>query len=225
MSLCGLLIIALSLTPAISQDVKSNLTIYYDMDWKAIPMSSDLTSPGNNIKDNKFRFGPIPCSCQDTTCGCCVNVNMNFFNFSRTGCMNFSYVPNDFAIQMDLLMNNESVYTNSISGKNPPPACIPVPYVPGAEMCIRVFDVYTEGNNIHMCVNFETSIVRQPILVLQFDCFQMGSDGVSHSKPTESSTGVEEAAKDGTQKNNNKLNSRKLGPLATEDYGRCVTIQ
>lgn len=85
------------------------------------------------------------------------------------------------------------LYKKFFSGKNPPPACIPVspvPFVPGMEFCLRFYDVYTAGQNFHTCVNFETQIVRVPLLVLQFDCFRIGADGFAIVKPNTENAGL-----------------------------------
>lgn len=37
--------------------------------------------------------------------------------------MNFTYDPYEFAIIMDMNMNENSVYQNQVSAKNPPPIC------------------------------------------------------------------------------------------------------
>jgi hypothetical protein len=54
--------------------------------------------------------------------------------------MNFTYDPMEFAILMDMNLNENSIYSNSVSGKNPPPLCIPIPtpYIPlGLDMCMK----------------------------------------------------------------------------------------
>lgn len=38
-------------------------------------------------------------------------------HFLFVGCMNFSYSPNEFAINMDMYMNNNVIFSNSFSGK------------------------------------------------------------------------------------------------------------
>lgn len=74
-----------------------------------------------------------------------------------------------------------------VQAKNPPPICAqaPVPYLPTIDQCVRLFNIFTPGRNIHMCMNLETRIERVPVLVLQFDCMRMGFDGVALVKPEE----------------------------------------
>lgn len=62
-------------------------------------------------------------------------------------------------------MNNDDViYQNMFSAKNPPPMCMPIPYTP-AQMCIKLFNIFTPGRNIHMCMDMETKIEDKPYLV------------------------------------------------------------
>ncbi|XP_018327007.1 uncharacterized protein LOC108738211 [Agrilus planipennis] len=165
---------------------------YYDL-------SSRLPLPVKSIENNlqissdfyktglvrRVGFRRNGCTCQTLTCGCCVGFNFPQFNFNREGCMNFTYNPNEFSITSTMLFNGNSVFTNTISAKNPPPACIPVPipYLPSVDFCVRLFDIHTPGQNLHMCVDFETRIQRATVLVLHFDCIRMGNDGVALVKP------------------------------------------
>lgn len=69
---------------------------------------------------------------------------------------------------------------------------VPVPYIPTMDMCIKLFDMYTPGRNLHACVNFLTRIEHAEVLVLEFDCFVVGRDGVNVEKynATSSTTGT-----------------------------------
>ncbi|KAF6217033.1 hypothetical protein GE061_001386 [Apolygus lucorum] len=137
--------------------------VYYDGDWKPVPLLA-ATNASTLTRSPLRRYGLIPCECADLQCGCCANTN--FFSTQRSGCMNMTYDPQEFSIGMNMLWNGESVYQNSISAKNPPPACMeaPIPYLPSIQFCIKLFDIYTPGRNIHMCINFETRVARAPIL-------------------------------------------------------------
>lgn len=58
-----------------------------------------------------------------------------------------------------------------------------MPYAPFMSFCIRFFDMYTVGRNLHTCIDLETRIVGSPILILHFNCVKVGADGISWSKP------------------------------------------
>jgi hypothetical protein len=61
---------------------------------------------------------------------------------------------------------------------------VPLLYLPvEVHMCVRVFNIFTPGFNLHMCVDFEARISNKPIVILHFDCFRVGSDGFALVKP------------------------------------------
>uniref|UniRef100_A0A2S2Q161 DUF4773 domain-containing protein n=1 Tax=Sipha flava TaxID=143950 RepID=A0A2S2Q161_9HEMI len=157
--------------------------IYYDVVTSSkIPMIQRFGD--RQDEPNTAKFGRIPCSCQSLTCGCCAQFNVRLFNYNKKGCMNFTYDPLDFAVTGNMFMDNESVYEYKISAKNPPPACLqmPVPYLPSMDMCVKMFDIFTPGKRLHACVNFLTRIEHAEVLVLEFDCFTIGLDGVNLEK-------------------------------------------
>lgn len=42
--------------------------------------------------------------------------------------------------------------------------CMPIPYTP-AQMCIKLFNIFTPGRNLHMCMDIETKVQDKPYLV------------------------------------------------------------
>ncbi|KAK9890220.1 hypothetical protein WA026_010329 [Henosepilachna vigintioctopunctata] len=130
------------------------------------------------------------CSCQELTCGCCLGINMSQFDFNREGCMKFTYLPKEFAINMNVIMDGNPIYQNSVSAKNPPPFCMPfaIPGTPIAlplDFCAKLYDIYTEEQNIHMCFDLEAKFSNAEVLVLHFDCMVMGAQGTRPLKPGE----------------------------------------
>ncbi|XP_044765374.1 uncharacterized protein LOC123321707 [Coccinella septempunctata] len=179
------------------------MNIFYDpktrSSFRITSIENNLINPVESSDQSLTKSGKMPrrigyrangCNCQELTCGCCLGINMDQFNFNREGCMNFTYLPEDFAISMNMIMDNESIYQNALSAKNPPPLCIPlaIPGVPISlpiDFCARVYDIYTQDRNIHMCFDLEARFSKAEILILHFDCMVMGSQGLVSLSPGE----------------------------------------
>ncbi|XP_017774748.1 PREDICTED: uncharacterized protein LOC108561361 [Nicrophorus vespilloides] len=178
-------------TMSIYYDPSSRLPLRIDsiQDWTTSTEDRFADQSGiatkTQLQTRRVAYRSNGCSCQDLTCGCCTGINIQQFNFNREGCMNFTYDPYDFSISMDMFMNSNKVFSNSVSAKNPPPLCIPVPipYLPSVDFCAKLFDIHTPGQNLNMCLDFETRVQRAPVLVLHFDCMRMGNDGFALVKP------------------------------------------
>lgn len=87
---------------------------------------------------------------------------------------------------MNILLNEKPIYENSVSAKNPPPVCVPVPLGPipiGMDMCVKMFNIFTPGNNLHLCMDLQARIQKAPFVVLHFECVRMGQDGFTFLKP------------------------------------------
>jgi len=61
---------------------------------------------------------------------------------------------------------------------------VPLPLLPRlVRMCARVFNIFTPGSNLHLCVDFEARIANRPVVILHFDCLRAGADGFALLKP------------------------------------------
>lgn len=97
----------------------------------------------------------IPCECKKGVCSCCLG---GFF-FNNKGCMNIRYMPEDFAFELKMTFNDNVLYKNTMSGKNPRPICISPPrFGQWIEMCAKFHDIYFIGRNMHICLDVSASI-------------------------------------------------------------------
>uniref|UniRef100_A0ABD2WBY1 DUF4773 domain-containing protein n=1 Tax=Trichogramma kaykai TaxID=54128 RepID=A0ABD2WBY1_9HYME len=76
------------------------------------------------------------------------------------------------------------VLDSCCAARHPPPVCLPLPYLPFLHFCLRFFDLrLPNGTAFHTCIDFEARIIHAPLLILHFDCVDIGSNGLSWSKP------------------------------------------
>ncbi|XP_059486474.1 uncharacterized protein LOC132203050 [Neocloeon triangulifer] len=130
------------------------------------------------------------CECVKNQCGCCALYNVKELNFNQTGCLNFTYVPADFAIQLDLLLSNSSIFQARISGKNPPALCIPLPPMPILSICTQLSSVYTDDQYLYACLNMQLQFSGITLASFSFDCARFGQNGITFFKPPPSPPSV-----------------------------------
>lgn len=98
----------------------------------------------------------LPCTCRNGICGCCTGFLLNIFR--SKACMNITYIPEEFAFEVKMLMNDRVLYKNMLSGRNPRPICVRPPRLDFIEMCAKFSDVYFIGRNMHFCLSMEASL-------------------------------------------------------------------
>ncbi|RVE54435.1 hypothetical protein evm_000920 [Chilo suppressalis] len=165
-----------------------DFSVYYDIDTNQTIrdlMPRPWYKPGWLLR---LPFSGGRCKCDGLQCRCCTGIRINTFNFDRKTCAHLTYEPTNSTIELEVRMNNDSVYRNLFSARNPPPFClpIPVPYLPPGlvDMCIRLFDITIVQQKLHVCMDMDTRVDKAPVLILHFDCMDMGISGVNLSKPS-----------------------------------------
>ncbi|XP_031839878.1 uncharacterized protein LOC116430211 [Nomia melanderi] len=161
-----------------STDLSKYNSFYYNPET-GVGLMPSLEDNSRDPLSTKISFRGLPCECDGFECSCCAGVNMTLIDFNRRACIKFTFVPVDSAIRMTLNMNEREIYASTVSIKNPPPLCVPMPYLPFVGFCIRFFEMFMDGRNLHACIDLETRIVGTPILILHFNCVKVGVDGVS----------------------------------------------
>ncbi|KAG4068010.1 hypothetical protein HA402_010696 [Bradysia odoriphaga] len=93
------------------------------------------------------------CSCQAGVCGCCTGVLLS--TFRTKGCMNITYIPEEFAFDVKMIVNDAAMYKTRMSGRNPRPICVTPPRIGLIEICAVFHDIYFVGRNMHVCLTME----------------------------------------------------------------------
>lgn len=97
----------------------------------------------------------IPCECNNGICSCCIGG----FLFNNKGCMKIKYMPEDFAFELRMTFNDNTLYKNTMSGKNPRPICISPPrFDRWLEICAKFHDIYFVGRNMHICLDVTATV-------------------------------------------------------------------
>ena len=60
-----------------------------------------------------------------------------------------------FLLHLNYVADSINVTSSIIAGKNPRPVCVPVPRLPAVKACIKFYNIYFQGRNVHACVNME----------------------------------------------------------------------
>ncbi|KAJ8736497.1 hypothetical protein PYW08_007153 [Mythimna loreyi] len=169
-----------------SMDV-ADFSIYYDIDSNTTirkMMPRPWYQPGWRLR-LPFRGGK--CNCDGLKCNCCSGMRIPAFNFDRQTCAELTFDPSEGYLDLDVKMNNESIFHKSYSGSNPPPFCIPIPIpgvpVPLLDLCIRLYDITIDLTKMHVCMDWDTRVDKAPVLILHFDCMDLGIGGISLTKP------------------------------------------
>ncbi|XP_068083509.1 uncharacterized protein [Anabrus simplex] len=147
--------------------------------------TSDITPNITVTEEQLERQRATPCACAEGQCGCCTGMLLQQFNINlrQKGCVNITYDPDEFAFKMDLSINNRVLYTNTYSGKNPRPVCVPLPRVPSVRFCVQLYNVYFIGRNAHACVGTRVRWNDYSLYEATLNCIRIGADGVAIVTP------------------------------------------
>ncbi|KAK0080508.1 hypothetical protein PV325_013842 [Microctonus aethiopoides] len=153
------------------QSIKS---IYYNLSnhqQLEVMLNESEKLPNQNLK---FYSRGAPCECQHLTCSCCTGMKLGPVDFNKT-CAKVVVLPEEFSMQIFLMMDEKVLATQTFSGKNPRPICYPINFsvVPLFKLCIRFYDIHIINDTFIACADFESKVDNWSMFILHFDCMQM----------------------------------------------------
>lgn len=156
----------------------------------------------------------IPCACTNGVCGCCTGMLLQTFN--SKGCMNITYIPEEFAFDLKMSMNDRVLYKNRVSGRNPAPVCIRPPRFQFIEVCASFYDIHFIGRNMHICLEMGGYFEGFELFSRSFNCMRLGDQGVKLVKPEDGGGLPQRPFDDGDGDNNGDDDSDE------EDYDELL---
>lgn len=172
----------------------TDFSVYYDINTNNTikkMMPRPWYQPGWRLR---LPFQGGKCTCDTFKCTCCSGMRVKQLGFDKQTCAELNFEPNEGRLGLNVRMSNETVLSKMYSVANPPPFCIPIPIpsvpIPLLDMCIRLFDITFDWNKMHVCMDWDTRIDKAPVVILHFDCMNLGEGGVTLTKPGSTHQGV-----------------------------------
>lgn len=115
------------------------------------------------------------CGCQGYTCGCCAHLDIPKIELNQTGCINLTYLPDDYGLSFTLSLDGRVVYNSTISARSPPPVCFGVPYLKDyASLCVKFYDLNVDQRSFAGCVKIEAELYHVRVAERELGCFHLG---------------------------------------------------
>ncbi|GFX95597.1 DUF4773 domain-containing protein [Trichonephila clavipes] len=133
-------------------------------------------SSGAEIQKNNLESSSYGCVCANYTCGCCAHVEAPRVGLNDTGCVNLTYLPNEYGISFTVTIDNLTIYNETVSARNPPPMCFGAPILKEyADLCIHFYDLSVSKTKMHGCAQLEARLHRVVVGTYKLGCFQIGN--------------------------------------------------
>ncbi|XP_013389938.1 uncharacterized protein LOC106158476 [Lingula anatina] len=115
------------------------------------------------------------CKCVNYNCGCCAHMEVSKIELNETGCVNVSYLPDQYGISLTFSLNGHVYVNETISAKNPPPLCFAIPHLKDfASLCIKFYNLSVSSSKLSGCVKIQARLYHVDIEDIPLGCFKLG---------------------------------------------------
>ncbi|KAK6961043.1 hypothetical protein BgiMline_033715, partial [Biomphalaria glabrata] len=119
-------------------------------------------------------FRDSNCWCVNYTCGCCYNLVVEQISLNDTGCLNITYLVDEYGFEFTFTLNGKVVIDRKISVKNPPPICAAIPYVHNlASLCLRFYNLDYVDQHFSGCASIEAELEGVVVKTIELGCFRI----------------------------------------------------
>nr|ATU82434.1 venom protein family 2 protein 13 [Lethocerus distinctifemur] len=158
----------------VAHDAKDKVTGVVDK------VSEKLMAEAEHLVE-RFKAMDI-CSCSKLQCKCCADPH----NSSPDGgtCFAVNLVPAKLGVEYSLTLNGKKLLSGTASPRQIPAICVPVPYVPGLQVCLQPYDLQF-NSSLHGCFRVEIKMATKTLISLALNCININKGGLVIEPPTE----------------------------------------
>lgn len=111
-----------------------------------------IKEEAENLVDERMSSG---CGCANYSCGCCAHIEQAYLHLNDTGCLNFTYLPEEFGISVKFTLDGIVEYKGKASARNPPPLCFGLPRLISVGMCIKFYNLSVANHTFSGCIQLQ----------------------------------------------------------------------
>ncbi|KAK6991242.1 hypothetical protein BgiMline_014600 [Biomphalaria glabrata] len=116
----------------------------------------------------------LNCACKDLYCACCYQLSFEKLHISVSACVNISYIPDEFAINVAITLNRKNLISKKISVKTPEIICVEVPFIGRfAKLCLSFNNMHYSHTSLKGCAGLEAKVLGVTLKKFNLGCFEM----------------------------------------------------
>ncbi|CAL1294426.1 unnamed protein product [Larinioides sclopetarius] len=127
------------------------------------------------VQTHNYEDSSYGCVCENYTCGCCAHIEAPRVGLNDTGCVNLTYLPDQYGISFTMTIDNLTIYNETVSARNPPPACFGAPILKDyADLCLHFYDLDVSRTKMHGCAQLEARLHHVVVGSYKLGCWTIG---------------------------------------------------
>ncbi|GFR04297.1 DUF4773 domain-containing protein [Trichonephila clavata] len=125
------------------------------------------------------------CQCVKFECECCLVMDVPEIKLDNMICLQTAYLSKEYGVSVALTMDDKILIKKSVSARNPPPICLPIPFLKKyVHLCLTAYNLSISGSNFGACAKLDLFIWYLCKLGnFQIGCFDTRTHSVADSTP------------------------------------------
>jgi len=127
----------------------------------------------HQVWGSPYRSG---CSCirEKYNCGCCAAFDFPKIGLNDTGCVNVTYLPEQYGVSFLVSLDGHVIYNETVSAKNPPPICFGIPHLEkAASLCVDFYNMDYANETFAGCIKVEARLYHVLVDDIDLGCFKI----------------------------------------------------